>query len=176
MPRLCVRPPKQSKAFRQSATKPFREDASNYSERGLPRLILVGNLSPCESRDYTIARSSDAVNALSTISGLPFARLTIDLVPDNRLQFRSISRRLSNFPLSPHQIMSLYATRSESRVYHLVEGRESYTVCGLRVTRHKIALPTKGGLLRLVSEKPENRELCKHCLRLSEKESQRRER
>ncbi len=69
----------------------------------------------------------------------------------------------------PHiKVMNLYATTSGSRVYHLVEGRGSYSLCGLRVTRLDGATQAKGGLLSLVSEKPENRDLCKHCQRLKE--------
>jgi len=66
--------------------------------------------------------------------------------------------------------MNLYATSPGSRVYHLVESRGSYSLCGLRVTRLNGAPQEKGGLLHQISEKPEDRDLCKHCQRLRDKE------
>jgi len=48
----------------------------------------------------------------------------------------------------------MYAVATPSLVYHLV--RDHKTLCGLFVV----------GELRLVSEKPKGRILCKHCERL----------
>jgi len=48
------------------------------------------------------------------------------------------------------------------RIYHIVlERGQAYTLCGLKVMSLKVIL----------SEKPENGELCKHCDRLREAES-----
>ena len=50
----------------------------------------------------------------------------------------------------------MYALASASHIYHLA--RDHRTLCGLFVV----------GELRVVTEKPRNRILCKHCERLDQ--------
>jgi hypothetical protein len=58
--------------------------------------------------------------------------------------------------------MTLYVSGPGSRVYHIVlERGHAYTLCGLKVTTLKVIL----------SEKPMNGVLCKHCDRLRQTES-----
>ncbi len=58
--------------------------------------------------------------------------------------------------------MSLYVSGPGGRIYHIVlERSRAYTLCGLRVKTSKVIL----------SEKPKNSVLCKHCERLRESES-----
>ena len=67
--------------------------------------------------------------------------------------------RNSHFPRINQ--MSLYVSGPARRIYHIVlERGHGYTLCGLKVTTLKVIL----------SEKPKNGVLCKHCERLKETE------
>ena len=67
--------------------------------------------------------------------------------------------------------MSSYAAGPESRVYHIVEKRGGYTLCGLRVSTIKAGVLSKGfGILLSTSGKPRDRRVCRHCERLAKKE------
>ena len=62
----------------------------------------------------------------------------------------------------------MYATSDSSLLYHLVNGRETY--CGAFVTGDKPKSNESAnwpGPLYLVSEKPEDRILCKYCERVT---------
>lgn len=58
--------------------------------------------------------------------------------------------------------MGIYTSGGASRVYHIVlERGRSYTLCGLKVVASK----------SLLTEPPEDGQLCKHCERLQSKTS-----
>ena len=61
--------------------------------------------------------------------------------------------------------MPAYATRSALGPYHIVEGRDRLTLCGLRVS--KIFQKGSRVTLNLVKEKPNVGRLCRHCARLA---------
>jgi len=66
--------------------------------------------------------------------------------------------------------MNSYAAGPARQVYHIVLDYSTYTLCGLKVTSLRSTLPAKGsGPLYLLSEKPKDRTLCKHCERLQER-------
>ena len=56
-----VRRPKRLAACRQSAAGAYPANAQKRSERELLQLILIGDLNPCESRDYKLAWSASHV-------------------------------------------------------------------------------------------------------------------
>ncbi len=67
--------------------------------------------------------------------------------------------------------MDSYAGGPESRVYHIVEERGGYTLCGLRLSTTKAGILSRGfGILLSTSGKPIDRRACKHCERLATKQ------
>ena len=65
--------------------------------------------------------------------------------------------------------MNSYATGPASRIYHIVVERGAYTLCGLKVISLKGSVPARGSGLYVISEKPRDRALCKHCERLKKR-------
>jgi hypothetical protein len=62
--------------------------------------------------------------------------------------------------------MAIYTSGRDGRVYHIVlERGRSYTLCGLKVVASK----------SLLTEPPEDGELCKHCERLQKQTSNSRQ-
>ncbi|HKP46542.1 MAG TPA: hypothetical protein VJT50_08075 [Pyrinomonadaceae bacterium] len=60
----------------------------------------------------------------------------------------------------------MYAARKDSSLYHLVDNRRTYTLCGLRIVR----VPTAGyafAVLRILKERPEDKKLCSRCERVA---------
>jgi len=64
--------------------------------------------------------------------------------------------------------MVSYATRSGGNAYHIVEDCQNRTVCGLKVS--KLQSKRRQGMLFLLSEKPSDRSLCRHCARITVEE------
>jgi hypothetical protein len=92
-------------------------------------------------------------------------------LPNNASRSSGIIGPLPNFSLSRHYEMNSYAAGPESRVYHIVENRGGYTLCGLRVSTIKAGVLSKGfGILLSTPGKPRDRRLCRHCERLAKKE------
>jgi hypothetical protein len=60
----------------------------------------------------------------------------------------------------------MYAAKEKGTIYHLVR-RRSETLCGLRVSH---LTEGKGVALRLVSNQPDDMNLCKHCARIEQDE------
>jgi hypothetical protein len=80
---------------------------------------------------------------------------------NNRFQFRGILSQLENSHFPRIKEMTLYVSGPAGRAYHIVlERGHAYTLCGLKVTTLQVIL----------SEKPENGVLCKHCERLRKSE------
>jgi hypothetical protein len=63
----------------------------------------------------------------------------------------------------------MYAIRPINEIYHLVTRGGQHTLCGLRVSR--IASDHMGSRLQLVHELPMDRNICKHCERIKEQDT-----
>src|SRR5215203_874299 len=61
-------------------------------------------------------------------------------------------------------VLTMYATRLLTDIYHLVQPGRHHTLCGLRISR--VTLERKTTTLQLVSELPGNQTICKHCERI----------
>ena len=62
------------------------------------------------------------------------------------------------------EVVAMYAIKSTTDVYHLVQRGGQDTFCGLRVSRVS-SVRNAGGLQR-VGELPATKKVCKHCERI----------
>jgi hypothetical protein len=60
----------------------------------------------------------------------------------------------------------MYAIATGSLVYHLIDIKTYYTVCGQKVSRLPIDSDDKSGAFYTISETPENKRHCDACLRM----------
>ena len=63
----------------------------------------------------------------------------------------------------------MYAIRAVNEIYHVVTRGGQQTLCGLRVSRIKLA--RNGHSLQLVHEIPADKAMCKHCERIKGQEN-----
>ena len=57
----------------------------------------------------------------------------------------------------------MYAKSKRSKIYHLLYSTFDYTLCGQKAKKLDLEGSIQGPGLRLVSEQPPNRMLCKQC-------------
>jgi len=65
---------------------------------------------------------------------------------------------------STRQVLTMYATRFMTEIYHMIQPDGRHTLCGLRVSR--VTSERKANTLQLVHEVPGNLTICKHCERI----------
>lgn len=63
----------------------------------------------------------------------------------------------------------MYAQSKRSKIYHLLYSTFDYTLCGQRARKVDLEGSTQGAGLRLVSEPPPNRMLCKQCEKMEQR-------
>lgn len=63
----------------------------------------------------------------------------------------------------------MYAQSKRSKIYHLLYSTFDYTLCGQKAKKVDLEGSTQGAGLRLVSEQPPNRILCKQCEKMKQR-------
>jgi hypothetical protein len=63
----------------------------------------------------------------------------------------------------------MYAQSKRSQIYHLLYSTFEYTLCGQKTKKVDLEGSAEGTGLRLVSEQPPNRMLCKQCDRMEQR-------
>jgi len=74
------------------------------------------------------------------------------------------SERMVNRPGPVGEVVAMYAIKSTTDVYHLVQRGGQDTLCGLRVSR--VSSVRNAGGLQMVGELPPTKKVCKHCERI----------
>ena len=66
------------------------------------------------------------------------------------------------------EVVTMYAIKLSTEVYHLLQRGGQDTLCGLRISR--VSSERNGGGLQMVGELPPTKKICKHCERIHSQE------